>query len=121
MIRLANYSPYKWIIYFTIRNLLQYDKNMKIIKVKHETRTLVHFFLRTFCKIHFKNICSTHHSDNTVLVSSEDTRAPTVRENLELFHEEDLEDDGAADMASQSEEEIEDLFCICWTVKEKIK
>ncbi len=38
-----------------------------------------------------------------------------------LFHEEDLEDDGAADMASESEEEIENRFCICCTMKEKIK
>ncbi len=37
-----------------------------------------------------------------------------------LFHEEDLEDDGAADITSESEEEIEDPFCICWTMKEKI-
>ncbi len=48
MIRLANYSPYKWIIYLAIKNLLQYDKNMKIIKVKHGTSTFVHFFLRKF-------------------------------------------------------------------------
>ncbi len=30
-----------------------------------------------------------------------------------LFNEKDLEDDGAADMASESEEDIEDLFYIC--------
>ncbi len=36
------------------------------------------------CKINFKNVCSTHYSDSTVLFSSEDTSAPTVRENLEL-------------------------------------
>ncbi len=58
---------------------------MKIIKVKRDTSTFVHFFLQIFRKINFKNICSTHYSDNTVLVSSEDTSAPTVRENLEYI------------------------------------
>ncbi len=66
MIRLANYSPYNWIIYLALKNLLQYDKNMKIIKVKHGTSTFVHFFfLQKFRKINFKNICNTHYSDNT--------------------------------------------------------
>ncbi len=36
-----------------------------------------------------------------------------------LFHEEDLEDDGVADMANESDEEIQDPFCISWTMKEK--
>ncbi len=62
---------------------MQYDKNMKIIKVKRDTGTFVHFFLRNFRKINFKNIYGTQYSDNIVLVSSEDTSAPTVRENLE--------------------------------------
>ncbi len=84
MIRLDNYSPYKRIIYLAIRNLLQYDKNMKIIKVKRDTSTFVHFFLRKFLlKLTFKTYVNTHYSDNTVLVSSEDTSALTVRENLE--------------------------------------
>ncbi len=83
MIWLANYSPYKRIIYLAIKNLLQYNKNMKIIKVKRNTRTFVHFFIWNFRKINFKNICSTHYSDSTVLVSSEDTSTSTVRENLE--------------------------------------
>ncbi len=56
---------------------------MKIIKVKHGTSTFVHFFVQKFRKINFKNVCSTHYSDNTVLVSSEDTSTCTVRENLE--------------------------------------
>ncbi len=83
MIRLANYSPYKRIIYIAIKNLLQYDKNMNVIKVKYDTNTFVHFFVRNFRKINFEKVCSTRYSDNTVLVSSVDTRAPTVRENLE--------------------------------------
>ncbi len=58
---------------------------MKIIKVKRGTSTLVHFFLQKFCKINFKNICSTHYSDNAVLVLFEDTSAPTARENLEYY------------------------------------
>ncbi len=41
------------------------------------------FFLQNFRKINFKNICGTHYWDNTVLVLSKDTSAPTVRENLE--------------------------------------
>ncbi len=65
MIRLVNYSPYKRIIYLARKNLLQYDKNLKIIKVKRNTRTFVHFFLQNFPKINFTNICSTHYSDNT--------------------------------------------------------
>ncbi len=73
-------------MYLAIKNILQYDKNMKIIKVKCDTSTFVHFFLRNFRKINFKNICSTHYSDNTVLVSSDDTSAPTVRENLEYYN-----------------------------------
>ncbi len=48
MIRLANYSPYKRIIYLAIKNLLQYDKNLKIIKVKRGTSTFVPFFVRKF-------------------------------------------------------------------------
>ncbi len=48
MIRLDNYSPYKRTIYLAKKNLLQYDKNMKIIKVKRGTSTFVHFFLRKF-------------------------------------------------------------------------
>ncbi len=56
---------------------------MKIIKVKCDTRTFVYFFLQNFRKINFKYICNIHYSDNTVLISFEDTRAPTVRENLE--------------------------------------
>ncbi len=83
MYNLFNYSPYKRIIYLAIKYLLQYDKNMKIIKVKHDTRTFVHFFLQNVRKINFKNICSTHYCDNTVLVSSKDTSAPSVRENPE--------------------------------------
>ncbi len=66
-----------------MKNILQYNKNVKIIKLKRVTCTFIHFFLRNFRKINFKNICSTHYSDNTVLVSSEDTSAPTVRGNLE--------------------------------------
>ncbi len=38
-----------------------------------------------------------------------------------LFHKEDLEDDGVADMASGSDEETEEPFCICWIMKEKMK
>ncbi len=34
-------------------------------------------------KINYKNLCSTHFRDNTVLVSSDDTSATTVIENLE--------------------------------------
>ncbi len=34
-------------------------------------------------KINFKNICNIHYSDNTVMVSSEDTSAQKVRENFE--------------------------------------
>ncbi len=84
MIWLANYSPpYKQIIYLPIKNLLQYNKNMKIINVKRGTCIFVHFFLWNFCKINFKYICSIHYSDNAVGVSSEDTSAPTERENLE--------------------------------------
>ncbi len=60
---------------------------MKNIKVKRGTSTFVNFFLRKFRKINFKNIYNTHYSDNSVLVSSEDTSAPTVRENLELTHD----------------------------------
>ncbi len=45
--------------------------------------THVHFFIRNFRKINFKCVCSIHYSDNTVLVLSEDSSAPTVRENLE--------------------------------------
>ncbi len=78
-------SPWRRIIYLAIKNLLQYHKNMKIIKVKHDTHTFLHFLLRNFRKINFKNICGTHYSDNTVLVSSEDISAPTVRENLEYI------------------------------------
>ncbi len=37
-------------------------------------------------KINYKNICSAHYGDNTVLVSSDDTSAPTVIENLELHY-----------------------------------
>ncbi len=48
MIRLGNYSPYKRIIYVALKNLLQYDKNMKIIKVKRGASTFVHFFLQKF-------------------------------------------------------------------------
>ncbi len=48
MIRLANYSPYKRIIYLAIKNLPQYDKKMKIIKVKCSTSTFLHFFLQKF-------------------------------------------------------------------------
>ncbi len=58
MIRLVSYSPYERIIYLTIKNLLQYDKNMKIIKVKGDTCSFVHFFLQNFRKINFKNISS---------------------------------------------------------------
>ncbi len=81
MIRLANYSPYKQIIYLAIMNLLQYHKNMKIIKVKRGTSTFVHFFLQKFFLKLTLKICNTHYSDYTVLVLSEDTSAPTVREN----------------------------------------
>ncbi len=66
-----------------MKNLLQYDKKNENYKCKTQRSTFAHFFLQKFCKINFKNICSTRYSDNTVLVSSEDTRAPTVRENLE--------------------------------------
>ncbi len=34
-------------------------------------------------KINYKNICSTHYRDNTVMVSYDDTSAPIVIENLE--------------------------------------
>ncbi len=48
MIHLVSYSPYKRIIYLALNNLLQYDKNMKIIKAKRGTSTFVHFFLQKF-------------------------------------------------------------------------
>ncbi len=64
-----------------------YNKNIKIIKVKRETRT---FFLTKLCKINYKKLrtyvaysTGTGYRDSTVLVSSEDTSAPTVIENLE--------------------------------------
>ncbi len=72
MIRLANYSPYMRIIYLTIKNLLQYNKNIKIIKVKCDTRK---FFLPKFCEINYKKLrthvvhsTGTCYRDNTVLV-----------------------------------------------------
>ncbi len=41
-------------------------------------------FIPKLRKINYKNVCSsTHYNDNTVLVSSKDTSAPTVIENLE--------------------------------------
>ncbi len=49
------------------------------MKVKCETHTFLHFFLY---KINFKNQCSTYYSDNTVLVSSDDTSTPTQREKI---------------------------------------
>ncbi len=40
-------------------------------------------FIRKLRKFNYKNICSTRYSDNTVLVLSKDTSAPTVIENPE--------------------------------------
>ncbi len=60
---------------------------MKIIKVKHDTRT---FFLIKLCKINYKKLrpyvvhsTGTRYRDNTVLVSSKDISVPIGIDNLE--------------------------------------
>ncbi len=87
IIRLPNYSPHRRIIYLAIKNLLRYNKNVKITKVKRDTRT---FFRAKLCKINYKKLrtnvihgIGTGYRDNTVPVSSEETSAPTAIENLE--------------------------------------
>ncbi len=72
-----------------LRNIFFYNKNIRIIKVKWGTRT---FFLTKLCKINYKKLrtyvehsTGARHRDNTVLVSSEDTSAPTVIENLKYL------------------------------------
>ncbi len=72
-------------------NIFSYNKNIQIIKVKRDTRT---FLLMKLCKTNYKKLrtyvvhsTGTGHRGNTVLVSSENTSAPTMIETLEYINE----------------------------------
>ncbi len=85
----GQFSPYKRIIYLSVKNFQQYDKKMKIIKVKRGTSSFVHFFLRKFLlKLTLKTYVI-YTIVITVLVLSEDTSAPTVRGNFKSSCEKD--------------------------------